>query len=491
VLTKIQKRLHLLLMKNLIPFVLFAFCFAPKSHAQQDSLAIMYAKREAQAPKHLKTKLQALRHQQATQQLDFEVTCTGALARDKKKLLGIKLNRQKADDLKIKVLKMQAFPNNPAGLNVKASMKSNANTQQQRILEQVSFKLSDPKTPFVTPQLTHIRNQGDCNSCFVHSVVAAYESNFRKQHGFVEDLSEQDLVNCFENDGFNICASGGDPTQLLDWLTTQQRKLVPETQVLYEGMIQPCGGASRHSMDYQVESWGFVDTSNEVFSIPSVAAIKQAIVEYGAVSTTLYATDLFIAYKEGVFKEIKSKDPNIMDGKIPIVNHAVNIIGWDDRRKAWLVKNSWGQDWGNYGVGWVAYETNNIGVCTNWVKAKSVKVADAQLALNPYHFKIIAAKPPKAAQCVLTFTFDYKNIPPSTNIVWDLQIDGKTFTSQGNIQQYEQQFQKKPSVVFFLNGVPSAGNSTLTAKIKVQGLDKSFVFKFINPQPEAEWVVEE
>ncbi len=35
--------------------------------------------------------------------------------------------------------------------------------------------------------------------------------------------------------------------------------------------------------------------------------------------------------------------------------HAVVLVGYDDRRHAWKILNSWGQDWGDHGYGWIDY----------------------------------------------------------------------------------------------------------------------------------------
>ncbi|HOA06363.1 MAG TPA: C1 family peptidase, partial [Spirochaetota bacterium] len=42
-------------------------------------------------------------------------------------------------------------------------------------------------------------------------------------------------------------------------------------------------------------------------------------------------------------------------------NHAIVIVGWDDSKKSFLIKNSWGEDWGEKGYMWIEYGCNNIG----------------------------------------------------------------------------------------------------------------------------------
>ena len=66
-----------------------------------------------------------------------------------------------------------------------------------------------------------------------------------------------------------------------------------------------------------------------------------------------------LAYKGGVFNEKT-------EGK---VGHVVLLIGWDDDRQAWLVKNSWGEKWGEKGFGWIKYGSNNIGQFAAWIDA--------------------------------------------------------------------------------------------------------------------------
>lgn len=85
------------------------------------------------------------------------------------------------------------------------------------------------------------------------------------------------------------------------------------------------------------------------------------------------ATLAFQGYKSGVFNE------NANDNGI---NHAIVIVGWDDAKGAWRIKNSWSTGWGEAGYMWIKYGSNDIGYAATWVLPVGPKVppaANAQL----------------------------------------------------------------------------------------------------------------
>ena len=104
-----------------------------------------------------------------------------------------------------------------------------------------------------------------------------------------------------------------------------------------------------------VASWGYVGSSE---GIPSVAAIKAAIYKHGGVSACVYADNYFQGYTGGVFSNTDNWDS---------CNHAILLVGWDDAKGAWLLKNSWGPAWGVDGFMWISYTANSVGYAAAWV----------------------------------------------------------------------------------------------------------------------------
>src|SRR5262249_6084435 len=111
--------------------------------------------------------------------------------------------------------------------------------------------------------------------------------------------------------------------------------------------------------DLRAVNWGYVNASVD---IPSVSEIKHAVVNHGPLSVAVNATGAFQAYNGGVFNE---NDPGG-------INHCVLITGWDEDKKAWHVKNSWGTGWGEKGYIWIHYNSNKIGYRAAWVTAHCI-----------------------------------------------------------------------------------------------------------------------
>src|SRR5690606_12507461 len=42
------------------------------------------------------------------------------------------------------------------------------------------------------------------------------------------------------------------------------------------------------------------------------------------------------------------------------------LVGWDDSKNAWLMRNSWGTNWGEDGYMWIDYGSNSIGAYAAW-----------------------------------------------------------------------------------------------------------------------------
>jgi len=328
---------------------------------------IDYAKRELQAPPAIKQQLQTLRMEIQTKNLKFQVGYTTALDYKIEQITGGKppvdladqsrKQLEKADELlKIDMAARDEF------LKINKSV----------ILPEFEIKCVAGASSWdwrLKKKVTPVRDQKGCGSCWAFAAIGAYEANYLIRNNESIDASEQCALNC---SGAGGCG-GGWYNGVFEWLI--KNGTATETSYPYTANDKPCSTAV--PTPYRAVAWGVVHPESP---IPTVAQIKEALCKYGPLAIGVLVTSDFQAYTGGVFNHPASALTVTGDDgkKYWNVNHCVTLIGWDDSKHAWLIKNSWGTAWGDTcgygsekGYMWIDYGSSNVGLFPAWVQAKN------------------------------------------------------------------------------------------------------------------------
>jgi C1A family cysteine protease len=195
---------------------------------------------------------------------------------------------------------------------------------------------------------TRIKDQGQAGTCWAHAGVEALEANFEILTGTSPSLGVQPILDQLQH------SQGGDACMVFPELKNKGTGL----SALFPYRVGKLNPKPKNPLPFKARAWGYVSHEDQV---ASVAQIQAALLTHGPLYTTLYASMPGFMNNRG----------KLMNEKGPFgdVDHAVLIVGWDDQRKAWKIKNSWGTTWGEGGFGWVAYNRYRIGTTTAWVQA--------------------------------------------------------------------------------------------------------------------------
>lgn len=203
----------------------------------------------------------------------------------------------------------------------------------------LDLKISIPNKMDLRPGLSPIQDQGDCGSCWAHSLTASLEDGYPSKS---PSLSPQYLVDCAAN------AEGCDGGYF--------------DAALY--LIFPKGAPTRKSYPYtakdgtcknkpvaaSIASYHLLGTSRG----PSTRDIEAYMSKYKRpVSVT-------VAAGAGAWQNY---DSGIYNGcELAGTDHMINIVGWDNEgfafntsgnlphgKGVWILRNSWGVDWGEQG----------------------------------------------------------------------------------------------------------------------------------------------
>ncbi|XP_041850615.1 dipeptidyl peptidase 1 isoform X2 [Melanotaenia boesemani] len=192
---------------------------------------------------------------------------------------------------------------------------------------------------FVSP----VRNQASCGSCYSFAAMGMLEARVRilTNNSDTPVLSPQQVVSCSE---YSQGCDGGFPYLIGKYV--QDFGIVDESCFPYTAKNSPCGVPESCSLMYTAE-YGYV---GGFYGGCSEAAMMLELVNNGPMAVALEVYPDFMHYKEGIYHHTGLTDAF---NPFELTNHAVLLVGYGrchmTGQKYWIVKNSWGNTWGENG----------------------------------------------------------------------------------------------------------------------------------------------
>nr|XP_002128293.1 pro-cathepsin H-like [Ciona intestinalis] len=199
--------------------------------------------------------------------------------------------------------------------------------------------------------VTAVKNQGSCGSCWTFSTTGCLESAtaIHKEGNPLVSLSEQQLVDCAQAFNDHGC-NGGLPSQAFEYIH-YNKGLMTEADYPYQGVDGKCHFVASKASAF-VKQIVNITKGNE-------DGIKEAVGLLNPVSIAFDVAKDFRHYKSGVYSS------TLCGNKASEVNHAVLAVGYgytSNGQDYWLVKNSWGPQWGINGYFKIERGSNMCGL---------------------------------------------------------------------------------------------------------------------------------
>jgi C1A family cysteine protease len=237
-------------------------------------------------------------------------------------------------------------------------------------------------------KLTPVKNQGFSDVCWAFAVTGSLESNMLPYKSW--NLSEnnmKDLLSIGYKYGFDRGYNdAGCWEEALAYLNSY---IGPVTGA--QDPFNEFSGSSPTNLKPVIHVQNTIQLpSRTINGVMNNTAIKEAIMKYGAIYSLMTYQDYY--YNPNTYSYYYYKG----NGDY---NHAICIVGWDDNYSktnflgnpqgngAFIIRNSWGSDWGDQGYFYVSYYDKNLANTADniiFMTGQSVKNYDNIYQYDPF-----------------------------------------------------------------------------------------------------------
>lgn len=269
-----------------------------------------------------------------------------------------------------------------------------AKAQMLKATTSTSFNLKN-----VIPNNVQIRDQQSVGSCWCFAALSSLETNIAmenyksgKNTSKVYDYSERHMdyatSNSFINNevntiGFDREAGSGGVFNFAEVYLMNGYGAINESDIPYENNSDKIDISQIQGKEVQTQLYDTVYFNNYnklegTEKQNAMNSVKDFIQNYGSVFCQIHGDSKL----NSTCCDITNGAIYCDDASTHLPDHAVSIIGWDDNydknnfieghrptsNGAWIVRNSWGTQYGDKGIFYVSYEDANVAAVMHGIK---------------------------------------------------------------------------------------------------------------------------